>query len=216
MLQQEPELSSIVFDDGEAMARQGTGHGCGSLTMAMSAGRLSLFAAGMAEYLLGRQENGLPDEGGEVVVGRISDDGLGVAWRAEQIPPVTVVEAKNGSPWRVHLYQRALSKMQAEAGHWPDSETGGVLSWVVCQRSRELPMSWTCWTHRRTASARPASSSSAPKVCDDVWRTTRRPSAGRSIASEHGTVTCLQVAHLRRIVRRRERCRWRGWRRRYF
>ena len=136
MLQEEPELSSIVFDDGEAMARQGTGHGCGSLTMAMSDGRLSLFAAGMAEYLLGRQENGLPDEGGEVVVGRLSDDGLGVAWRAEQIPPVAIVEAKNGSPWRVHLHQRALSKMQAEAGRWPDAETGGVLMGRLSEVSR--------------------------------------------------------------------------------
>ena len=72
MLQEERELSSIVFGDGEAMARQGTGHGCGSLTMAISDGRLSLFAAGIAEYLLGKQENELPGEGGEVVFGRIS------------------------------------------------------------------------------------------------------------------------------------------------
>ena len=136
ILQEERELSSIVFDDGEAMARQGTGHGCGSLTMAMSDGRLSLFAAGMAEYLLGRQERGLPGEGGEVVVGRISDDGLGVAWRAERIPSVTVVEAKNGSPWRVHLHQRTLSKMQAEAGRWPDAETGGVLMGRLSEVSR--------------------------------------------------------------------------------
>jgi len=136
MLQEERELSSIVFDDGEAMARQGTGHGCGSLTMAMSDGRLSLFAARIAEYLLGRQENELPGEGGEVVVGRISDDGLGVAWRAEQIPPVTVVETTNGSPWRVHLHQRALSKMQAETARWLDAETGGVLMGRLSEVSR--------------------------------------------------------------------------------
>ena len=136
ILQEERELSSIVFHDGEAMARQGTGHGCGSLTMTMSDGRLSLFAAGMAEYLLGRQEKGLPDKGGEIVVGRIFDDGLGVAWRTEQIPPVTVVEAKTGSPWRVHLHQRALSKMQAEAGRRPDVETGGVLMGRLSEVSR--------------------------------------------------------------------------------
>ena len=136
MLQEERELSSIVFDDRRAMARQGTGHGCGSLTMAMSDGRLSLFAAGMAEYLLGRQENGLPDEGGDVVIGRVSDDGLGMEWRAEGIPPVTVVEPKNGSPWRVHLHQRVLSKMHAEAARWPDAETGGVLMGRLSEVSR--------------------------------------------------------------------------------
>ncbi len=127
VLQEEPELSSIVFDNGQALARQDTGHGCGSLTLAMSDGRLSLFAAGIAEYLLCRQKDGLPDECGEVVIGRMSDNGLGVAWRAKRIPPVTVVETKNGSPWHIHLHHRALSKMQAEAGRWPNAETGGVL-----------------------------------------------------------------------------------------
>lgn len=136
MLQEEPELSSIVFDDNGAVARQGTGHGCDSLTMPMSDGRLSLSAAGMAEYLLGRQENGLPDKAGEVVIGRLCDDGLGVAWRAERIPAVTVIETKNGSPWRVHLHERALSKMQAEAGRWPDAETGGVLMGRLSEVSR--------------------------------------------------------------------------------
>ncbi len=136
ILREEPELSSMVFDDNEAVARQGIGHGCGSLTMPMSDGRLSLSAAGMAEYLLGRQENGLPDTQGEVVIGRLSDDGLGVAWRAERIPPVTVIETKNGSPWRVHLHERALAKMQAEAGHWPDAETGGVLMGRLSEVSR--------------------------------------------------------------------------------
>lgn len=136
MLREEPDLSSIVFDDIEAMARQGTGHGCGSLTMAMSDGRLSLFAAGMAEFLLGKQENGLRDEGGDVLIGRMSDDGLGVAWRAKRIPPVTVVQTKNSSGWRVHLHQRALTKMKTEAGRWPDVETGGVLMGRMSEVSR--------------------------------------------------------------------------------
>ena len=136
MLQEEPDLSSIVFDSSEAMARQAVGHGCGSLTMTMSDGRLSLFAAGMSEYLLGRLENGLPDEGGEVLIGRLSDDGLGVRWQAEQVSPVTVVQTKDGSGWRVHLHQRALMKMQAEFERWPDVETGGVLMGRLSEVSR--------------------------------------------------------------------------------
>ena len=136
MLEDEPDLLSIVFDNSEAMARQVTGHGCGSLTMCMSDGRLSLFAAGMAEYLLGRLENGLSDEVGEVLIGRLSDDGLGVTWQAERIPPVTVVQTKDGSGWRVHLHQRALTKMQAEVERWPDVETGGVLMGRLSEASR--------------------------------------------------------------------------------
>jgi len=136
ILQAEPELSSIVFNDNEVMTRQGTGHGCGSLTMAMSDGRLSLFAAGMAEYLLGRQERGFSDEGGEILIGRLSDDGLGVAWRAIGVPPVTVIDTRDGPHWRVRIHQRALSKIQAEVGCWPNVETGGVLMGRLSEASR--------------------------------------------------------------------------------
>ena len=47
-----------------------------------------------------------------------------------------MIETKNGSPWRVHLHQRALSKMQAEAGRWPDAETGDVLMGRLSEVSR--------------------------------------------------------------------------------
>ncbi|MYA66667.1 MAG: hypothetical protein F4Y22_05290 [Gammaproteobacteria bacterium] len=136
MLAMEPELSSIVFDDDGTMARREIGHGCGSLTMVMSDGRLSLFAAGMAEHLRGRLDSNLPDEGGEIVIGQLSDDGLGVIWRAEEIPPVTVIKMGKGSPWRVHLHHRALSKMREEAERWPDAETGGVLMGRLSEVSR--------------------------------------------------------------------------------
>ncbi|MCY4357004.1 MAG: ThiF family adenylyltransferase [Gammaproteobacteria bacterium] len=126
MLTTEPNLSSIVFDDG-TMLRQDVGHGCGSLTMVMSDGRLSLFAAGMAEYLLNSLDKNLPDKSGEIVIGQLSGDGLGVEWRAEGIPPVTVLKIKNGSSWRVHLHQRARSKMRMQTEHWPNAETGGVI-----------------------------------------------------------------------------------------
>ena len=127
ILREHPDLGSIVFDRDDSVSRQATGQGCGSLTMTMSDGRLSLFAAGMAEYLLTRQREGLPDEGGEVLIGRLSEDGLGLAWRACPIPPVIVVRTTTGGPWRVHVHARALFKMQEEVSRWPDVETGGVL-----------------------------------------------------------------------------------------
>ena len=214
MLQEERELSSIVFNEGEAMARQGTGHGCGSLTMVMSDGRLSLFAAGMAEYLLGRQENGLPVEGE-----RSSSGGSRMTawvWRGERS------RFRPSPPWR----QRTVrpGRFICTSGHCPRCRRRpgagrmrrlGACSWAVYPRSRELPMSWTCWTRRRTANARPTNSSSVRRACEDAWRTTRRPLAGRSTALEHGTATCLPGAHRPQIRRRRERCRWRAWHRRY-
>ena len=127
ILQDRPDLGSIVFDRDDSVSRRSTGHGCGSLTMAMSDGRVSLFAAGMSEYLLTSQREGLPEGNGEVLIGRLSDDGLGVEWERWRIPSATVVQTGNGDAWRVHIHARALSKIQEEAARWPEVETGGVL-----------------------------------------------------------------------------------------
>ncbi len=78
ILREDPDLAHIVFGSNDAMSRQSIGQGCGSLTMTMSDGRLSLFAAGMSEYLLAKQRDGLPSTGGEILIGQLSADGLGL------------------------------------------------------------------------------------------------------------------------------------------
>lgn len=132
----DPQLASAVFMDNDSVARQATGHGCGSLTMAMSDGRLSLLAAGMAEYLLAKQRDGLPDDGGEILIGRLSKDGLGLTWRRRRIAPAIVVETMNGESWRVHVHERAAVKMREEAARWADVETGGVLIGRLSETAR--------------------------------------------------------------------------------
>ncbi|MCY4384881.1 MAG: Mov34/MPN/PAD-1 family protein [Nitrospinae bacterium] len=136
ILHENPHLASIVFNDDDPFSRQIIGHGCGSLTTVMSDSRLSLFAAGMAEYLLAKQREGMPDEGGEVMIGRLTDDGLGLEWRACPTPRVTVVQTNNGEAWCVHLHERALTKMQEEVARWPNVETGGVLMGRLSEVSR--------------------------------------------------------------------------------
>ena len=90
----------------------------------------------MAEYILGKQVNGLPCGNGELVIGRMTDNGLGVTWRIKRIPPVTVVRTKSDSPWSVHLHHRAMSRMQEEVERWPNAETGGVLMGRLSGASR--------------------------------------------------------------------------------
>ena len=136
ILRENPHLASIVFDEDDAVSRQIIGQGCGSLTTVMSDSRLSLFAASMAEYLLTKQRQGMPDEGGEVMIGQLTDDGLGLEWRGCQISRVTVVQTNNGEAWWVHLHERAVSKMQEEVARWPDVETGGVLMGRLSEVSR--------------------------------------------------------------------------------
>ena len=133
---EDASVGSIVFWGGDGVARQSTGQGCGSMTMTVSDGRLSLFVAGVAEYLLGKQGAGLPRNGGEVVVGRLSEDGLGVAWQTRRVEPLKEVRAANGTGWRVRIHPRALAKMQEEAARWPNDETGGVLMGRLSEVSR--------------------------------------------------------------------------------
>ena len=135
-LQEDKALASIVFDDDGGVGRQATGQGCGSMTMTMSDGRLSLFAAGAAEYLLAKQGEGLPEDGGEVLIGRLSEGGLGVDWRRFSIPPVTELRMTSGAGWHVHMHPRALSKIQEEASRWSTVETGGVVMGRLSEVSR--------------------------------------------------------------------------------
>lgn len=133
---EQPGLASIVFDRDASVSRQETGQGCGSLTMTMSDGRLSLFAAAMSEDLLVRQRQGLPGEDGELLIGRLSEDGLGLTWRAHRVSPSIVVPTRNGEAWKVHVHPRALTKMQDDVSRWPDVETGGVLMGRLSEVSR--------------------------------------------------------------------------------
>lgn len=138
LLREDAALARIIFGSDDNVSRRSIGQGCGSLTMAMSDGRLSLFAAGMSEYLLARQRDGLPHDGGEILIGRLSEDGLGLKWHTRSIPPVLVVRAMNRKSWCAHIHSRALTKIQDETARWPKVETGGVLMGRISEGSRTV------------------------------------------------------------------------------
>ena len=127
ILQQDEQLRSIVFDEDEGMSLQSTGQGCGSMTMVLSDGRISMFAAGIAEYIAERQHSGLPEEHGEILIGSLSECGLGVSWQSWKIAPTKIVHSNGSKPWSVHLHEQALSRMEEEVARHPKVETGGVL-----------------------------------------------------------------------------------------
>ena len=136
LFQEDNTLATLVFGQN-SMSRQSTGQGCSSLTMTMSDGRLSLFAAGTAEHLLAAQRDGLPRDNGQILIGRLSEDGLGLNWLTTEIAPSLVIRAKMGQEtWRVHVHQRAKAKIDEETGRWPHVETGGVLIGRVSEASR--------------------------------------------------------------------------------
>ena len=138
LLREDAVLARIIFGSDDNVSRRSIGQGCGSLTMAMSDGRLSLFAAGMSEYLLARQRDGLPHDGGEILIGRLSEDGLGLKWHTRRVSPVIVVRAMNRKSWCTHIHSRALKKIQEETARWPKVETGGVLMGRISEGSRTV------------------------------------------------------------------------------
>ena len=138
-LRERATLAAEVFVRDDAMMRQPVGQGCGTVTMPMSDSRVSLFAAGAAEYLLARQRDGLPCRGGELLIGRLSDQGLSVRWEFIAVPPVTVVDAElNGERWRIHIHARTEARIQAEVARWSHAETGGVLMGRISEVSRTV------------------------------------------------------------------------------
>ena len=138
-LRKRPTLASEVFAPDDAMMRQAVGQGCGTVTMPMSDGRVSLFAAGAAEYLLAKQRGELPSRAGELLIGRLSDQGLSVRWEFITVPPVTVIAASlKGERWRIHIHARAEARIQAEMTRWSHAETGGVVMGRISEASRTI------------------------------------------------------------------------------
>ena len=135
LLASDQSVGEVVFSEAGS-SRQHVGQGCGSLTMAMSDGRLSLFAAAMAEYLLCLQRAALPSEG-EVLIGRLSDEGLGLAWRSFSAGPTTVVGVDRAR-WQIRVGQNAKRKIEEEAQRHPNVETGGVLIGRLSEVNRSV------------------------------------------------------------------------------
>lgn len=132
-------LSEMLLRGDTATAFQNVGQGCGSLTMTMSDGRLSLFAASIAEHLATKQRRGLSPGTGELLIGRLSTDGMSLAWRIAAIPPVTVLDSHmDGTAWRVHIHQRAAEKIRDAVTLSPKVETGGVLMGRLSEPSRTV------------------------------------------------------------------------------
>lgn len=100
------------------------GQGCSAVTMPLSDGRLSSFAAPMAEHVRRLQRDGLP-EAGEVLIGTLAQDGLNQTWLRKRIAPRILVG--DGSASVVRLSPDVDETIRREVAARPGSETGGIL-----------------------------------------------------------------------------------------
>ena len=111
------------------LTRVPVGMGCGTTTMPMPDARLSAVAAPMWEAISRLGRDGMPPDGGRVLLGALAEDGLGLAWTSRPVGPATVVhaEACKADPHDVRVSARVSSLIDEEIRRWPGVETGGVL-----------------------------------------------------------------------------------------
>nr|ART37970.1 F38 [uncultured bacterium] len=139
LAREDEKLRARIFGaSGKELTRTPIGEGCGSVTMQMSDGRLSIVAAGMAEYLLKSQQDGLPETSGDIRIGQLDGDEMGIAWQRFGLSPVTMVTPENDADWSIRLHPRAIAKIEGEVARWPHDETGGILVGRISDVSRTL------------------------------------------------------------------------------
>lgn len=130
------DLRGRLHPDAGTIRRIAVGQGCGSATMLMSDARVSLFTAGMAEYLLTAQQSAVHQAEGELLVGRLASDRLGVHWERRAVPPVIRVTPTDRRDWTVRIHEHAASKIEAEIARCPGVETGGVIMGRISEARR--------------------------------------------------------------------------------
>lgn len=131
-----PELAQFVVSASDNIERRLIGEACGSATMVMSDGRLSLLSAAMAEAIRSRQRAGLSESAGEIITGVVAADCVNVQWTTRAMEPVTVVRADNSNDWLIRIHSRVKKAIREDIAKWPHVETGGILFGRVSEASR--------------------------------------------------------------------------------
>ncbi|PZP55020.1 MAG: hypothetical protein DI586_08140 [Micavibrio aeruginosavorus] len=120
-------LKPLVFPNEESLLETvEIGQGCGSVTMPMSDGRLSVFSAGISERLLSFARAGLPHVG-NILIGQLSEDDISASYKSIDVAPVIIVDIDDIGSWKIRLHDRAAKKIREEVSLYPTVETGGVL-----------------------------------------------------------------------------------------
>ncbi|MFA6018755.1 MAG: hypothetical protein WC722_00730 [Rhodospirillales bacterium] len=127
------QLKAALFPDRAAHQRWNIGQGCGSLTMALPDATVSLFSSSMALAIADLRRDGLPSDGGQLLLGL--RDGIQVQWRAVSVPPVKIVAADDGMPWTIRVSDKVDKAIAAEVAQHPKEETGGFIMGRISEAS---------------------------------------------------------------------------------
>ncbi|AMK75502.1 hypothetical protein A1342_21460 [Methylomonas methanica] len=106
--------------------RINTGQGCASFSMKMSDAKISLFSAGISERASELLDNGSPKVG-ELLVGLLTEDGLGVNWLRQPTSKIEILSIVGQSKWELRIPVALKDQMRMETEQRRPLETGGVL-----------------------------------------------------------------------------------------
>lgn len=106
--------------------RINTGQGCASFSMKMSDAKISLFSAGISERASQLLDNCIP-KAGELLVGLLTEDGLGVNWLRQPMTKIEILYIGDKSKWELRISVALIDQMCMETEQRRPLETGGVL-----------------------------------------------------------------------------------------
>ncbi len=106
--------------------RINTGQGCASFSMKMSDAKISLFSAGISERTSQLLHNSIPKDG-ELLVGLLTEDGLGVNWLRQPTTKIEILYIGDKSKWELRIPVAIKDQMRMETEQKRPLETGGVI-----------------------------------------------------------------------------------------
>ena len=127
LMRQDSQLRQVVFEAEDPIRHCSTGQGCGSTTMIIPDAQISLLAAAMTQGISHMRATGLPALHGQVRLGTVAADGMGLSWTSIDVPPVQIVPVDSFPSWTVRLCDRAHQRILEECAQYPFVETGGIL-----------------------------------------------------------------------------------------
>lgn len=126
MIRSDDSIRERFFGINGNLERQEIGQGCSSTTMIMPDTDISLFSAAMARKLLEIRQQKLP-ESGQVLIGKLDDDRLGLSWTTDVVAPYQNLRAENDSTWQIRISPRAQQIISDECARHQTVETGGII-----------------------------------------------------------------------------------------
>lgn len=124
---QNPSLRQQLLTNGPSLQHRRTGQGCSSKTMVITDAKISMMAAAMSQEFLRLHSEGLHESNGSILLGEVTDSGMGLHWQRFKVPPVQIVSIESYEGWTVRVSNRAHQKIVTDFAAHPSVETGGIL-----------------------------------------------------------------------------------------